>query len=92
MRPVIKYICYVIIPIIVICTIYVFSIYLFVKPKLDKYNKEHDIKVIDSLINANNKLILETEYIDSIKNEEIIRVKSFDNDSTIKLFYQLIRE
>ena len=35
------------------------------------------------------------EYVDSIKKENdklIIEVKSLDNDSTIKLFYKLIRE
>ena len=28
--------------------------------------------------------------LDSIKNEKVIEVKSLDNDSTLRLFYQLI--
>ena len=40
----------------------------------------------------NDKLILEVNNLDSLKNAEIIEVKSLDNDSTIKLFYKLIRE
>ena len=49
-------------------------------------------KVIDSLSNANKVLIIEVDELDSIKNAEIVEVKSLDNDSTLKLFYQLIRE
>ena len=30
--------------------------------------------------------------LDSIKDAEIIEVKTLDNDSTVKLFYKLIRE
>ena len=45
---------------------------------------------IDSITKENNKLIIEIEYLDSIKNEKVIEVKSLDNDSTLRLFYQLI--
>lgn len=47
---------------------------------------------IDSITLTNKKLILEVNNLDSIKNVETIEVKSLDNDSTLKLFYQLIRE
>lgn len=50
------------------------------------------IEYIDSIKQENNKLILEVNNLDSLKNAEIIEVKSLDNDSTIKLFYKLIRE
>ena len=40
----------------------------------------------------NDKLILEVNNLDSLKNAEIIEVKSLDNDSTVKLFYKLICE
>lgn len=47
---------------------------------------------VDSLIQIRDSLILEVNHIDSIKNAEIIKVKSLDNDSTLELFYKLIRE
>lgn len=47
---------------------------------------------VDSVKKENDKLILEVNNLDSLKNAKIIEVKSFDNDSTVKLFYKLIRE
>ena len=47
---------------------------------------------IDSISKENNKLIIEVEYLDSIKNAKVIEVKSLDNDSTLRLFYELIRK
>lgn len=45
---------------------------------------------IDSITKDNDKLIIEVEHLDSIKNAKFIEIKSLDNDSTLKLFYQLI--
>ena len=45
---------------------------------------------IDSITKENDKLIIEVEHLDSIKNAKVIEVKSLDNDSTLMLFYQLI--
>ena len=50
------------------------------------------IEYVDSIKKENDKLIIEVNNLDSIKNAEIIEVKSLDNDSTVKLFYKLIRE
>ena len=50
------------------------------------------IEYMDSIKKENDKLILEVNNLDSLKNAKIIEVKSFDNDSTVKLFYKLIRE
>ena len=50
------------------------------------------IEYVDSIKKENNKLILEINNLDSLKNAKIIEVKSLDNDSTVKLFYKLIRE
>ena len=47
---------------------------------------------VDSIKKENDKLILEVNNLDSLKNAEIIEVKSLDNDSTVKLFYKLICE
>lgn len=39
----------------------------------------------------NDSLRIEVNNLDSIKNAKVIEVKTLDNDSTIKLFYQLIK-
>ena len=39
----------------------------------------------------NNSLKIEVDNLDSIKNAKVIEVKTLDNDSTVKLFYQLIK-
>ena len=45
---------------------------------------------IDSLITINDSIKIEVEHLDSIKNAKVIEVKSLNNDSTIKLFYELV--
>lgn len=49
-------------------------------------------KEIDSITKENDNLIIEIESLDSIKNEKVIEVESLDNDSTLMLFYELIRK
>ena len=39
----------------------------------------------------NDSLKIEVKQLDSIKNAKVIEVKTLDNDSTIKLFYKLIK-
>ena len=39
----------------------------------------------------NDSLRIEVDNLDSIKNAKVIEVKALDNDSTIKLFYKLIK-
>ena len=45
---------------------------------------------LDSITKDNNKLIIEVEHLDSIKKGKSIEIKKLDNDSTLRLFYQLI--
>ena len=47
---------------------------------------------IDSITKENDKIIIEVKSLDSIKNEKVIEVESLDNDSTLRLFYELIRK
>lgn len=47
---------------------------------------------IDSLKTENAKLVIEVQSLDSIKNVKTIEVKALNNDSTLKLFYELIRK
>ena len=39
----------------------------------------------------NDSLRIKIDNLDSIKNAKVIEVKALDNDSTVKLFYQLIK-
>ena len=40
----------------------------------------------------NDSLKIKVNNLDSIKNAKVLEVKTLDNDSTVKLFYRLIRE
>lgn len=44
----------------------------------------------DSLIKVNDSIKIKVEQLDSIKDAKIIEVQTLDNDSTVKLFYELI--
>ena len=57
-----------------------------VKPPVEK-NKQ-----VDSLIVANDSIKIKVKELDSIKNAEVIEVYSLDDDSTVKLFYKLVKE
>lgn len=48
--------------------------------------------VIDSLITVNDSIKIKVEKLDSIKDAKIIEVSTLDNDSTLKLFYELVSE
>lgn len=47
---------------------------------------------IDNKIKANDSIKLEIENINKIKDAEVIEISSLDNDSTVKLFYKLVKE
>lgn len=52
---------------------------------------EQDIEQDIELQKHNDSLRIEVDNLDSIKNAKVIEVKTLDNDSTVKLFYQLIK-
>lgn len=49
-----------------------------------------EIVKADSLIKVNDSIKIVVTDLDSIKNAKVIEVKTLDNDSTLKLFYELI--
>ena len=56
------------------------------------YNKNNNVIEQDiELQKHNDSLKIEVNNLDSIKNAKVIEVKTLDNDSTIKLFYKLIK-
>lgn len=48
--------------------------------------------IADSLIVVNDSIKIKVEKLDSIKHAEVIEVYSLDDDSTVKLFYKLVKE
>ena len=50
------------------------------------------MNVVDSIATLNDSLKVKVNNLDSIKNAKVIEVYSLDNDSVIKLFYELVRE
>lgn len=60
---------------------------------IDNYYKKSNNIIEDNieLQKHNDSLKIEVNNLDSIKNAKVIEVKTLDNDSTIKLFYKLIK-
>ena len=74
---------------IIICIIVSFII-----AELHYRSKTNNSNIVISdieLQKSNDSLKIEVDNLDSIKNAKVIEVKTLDNDSTIKLFYQLIK-
>ena len=59
----------------------------------DYHNKKNNniIETDVELQKHNDSLRIEVNNLDSIKNAKVIEVQNLDNDSTVKLFYQLIK-
>lgn len=55
-------------------------------------NVKEDVTVTDSIIRVNDSIKIKIEHLDSIKNAKVIEVQTLDNDSTLKLFYELVSE
>lgn len=59
--------------------------------KLDNTTRPvEEIIKADSIIKVNDSIKIKVEQLDSIKDAKIIEVQTLDNDSTLKLFYELI--
>lgn len=60
---------------------------------VDYFHKKNNniIETDVELQKHNDSLRIEVDNLDSIKNAKVIEVKTLDNDSTVKLFYQLIK-
>ena len=79
---------------IVICVIIGFVVGVIVHHKYE-CNTSTPIKKnvsIDSLTTVNDSIKIKVEHLDSIKNAKIIKIQTLDNDSTLKLFYELVSE
>ena len=77
------------------CIIFVVLIVaLCVSIAICDYRNKKNNNIIETdveLQKHNDSLRIEVDNLDSIKNAKVIEVKTLDNDSTVKLFYQLIK-
>lgn len=73
----------------IICFAFGVGYFLCNKEKTVSHPVEEIVKA-DSLIKVNDSLKIKVNELDSIKDAKIIEVQTLDNDSTIKLFYELI--
>ena len=58
------------------------------------YHRKKNNNIIETNVELqkhNDSLRIEVNNLDSIKNAKVIEVQTLDNDSTVKLFYQLIK-
>ena len=77
------------------CVIFiVLVVALCVSIAICDYHRKKNNNIIETdveLQKHNDSLRIEVDNLDSIKNAKVIEVKTLDNDSTVKLFYQLIK-
>jgi len=51
-----------------------------------------EIVRVDSIIRENNNTKIIIEHLNTEKNEQVIKVRNLSNDSTLALFYELVKE
>ena len=76
------------------CTIS-FALGIWAGISYEKYNTSTPVEnttIIDSLTTVNDSIKIKVEKLDSIKDAKVIEVSTLDNDSTLKLFYELVSE
>ena len=77
------------------CVIFVVLVVaLCVSIAICDYHRKKNNNIIETdveLQKHNDSLKIEVDNLDSIKNAKVIEVKTLNNDSTVKLFYQLIK-
>ena len=81
---------------IVIFILFIYGLIIFLNPKKDKnaigtFPVEETLR-IDSIIRENNNTKIIIEHLNNDKNEEVIKVRNLSNDSTLELFYKLVKE
>lgn len=75
------------------CVIFIVVVIILCAAIGDYHHKKNNniIETDVELQKHNDSLKIKVDNLDSIKNAKVIEVKALDNDSTIKLFYQLIK-
>ena len=74
--------------------LFVFTFVLIASIIIGSYYHRKNNNIIEPNVEIqkhNDSLRIEVNNLDSIKNAKVIEVQTLDNDSTVKLFYQLIK-
>lgn len=74
--------------------LFVFTFVLIASIIIESYYHRKNNNIIEPNVEIqkhNDSLRIEVDDLDSIKNAKVIEVKTLDNDSTVKLFYKLIK-
>ena len=78
------------------CYLVIFAVVIIYNYSKKIINNETDTKenitITDSIIKVNDSIKIKVEHLDSIKNAKVIEVQTLNNDSTLKLFYELVSE
>ena len=72
-----------------------FSLGIWAGISYEKHNTGIPVEnntIIDSLTTVNDSIKIKVEKLDSIKDAKVIEVSTLNNDSTLKLFYELVSE
>lgn len=75
----------------VVWVMILFAVVVIVLQKIAKHTDRNVVDTDIQIVKSNDSLKLEINNLDSIKDAKIIEVQKLDNDSTIKLFYKLIK-
>lgn len=74
--------------------LFVFIFVLIASIIIGSYYRRKNNNIVEPNVEIqkhNDSLRIEVDNLDSIKNAKVIEVKTLDNDSTVKLFYKLIK-
>ncbi len=77
---------FIIIIIVGICSLFKTCRERYIKPPVERRMN------VDSVIKLNDSIKIKVNNLDSIKNAKVIEVITLDNDSSLKLFYELVSE
>lgn len=67
-------------------------LYLILQNKKSVGSPVEEVIKIDSLVEHNHNIQVTVKHLENEKQEIINKVSSLDNDSTVKLFYELLQD
>lgn len=76
--------------IFLIVGVVVMGLYFIAKDDADKLKEKNN--TVNTYTKKNDSIKVELNKLDSLENVEVTKIKTLDNDSTLELFYVLIRE
>lgn len=78
--------------VIIVGIIVAYFVSFILLKKCDNKPPIEEIRYVDSLQSRNDTIKKQIEILKQKRDDEIVKINSLDNDSTIKLFKKLVRE